>query len=48
MENLNIRDTKSEEILQKKKKTISIFNENARDPNETCIFPKKKKVKTNK
>ena len=38
MENLNIRDTKRKEILPKKK-LISIFNENARDPNETSIFP---------
>ena len=47
MENLNIRDTKRKEILPKKKKTISIFNENARDPIETVFFPKKK-IKTNK
>ena len=41
MENLNIRDTKRKEILQKKKKKklISIFYENVLDPNETSIFP---------
>ena len=42
MENLNIRDTKRKEILQQKKnkKLISVFYENARNPNETNIFPK--------
>ena len=42
MENLNIRDIKRKELLQKKKKKkklISIFDKNARNPNEAIIFP---------